>query len=264
MELKALSLVTDCIFAKFNGEVIDRGNYILVQTRSNPTFHGGNYIIFDSPPKKGDYEKWRALFKTEFDYYEQMNHYLFTWQQEVPGDIEEFTQNNFELEIGTVLSTEKVLKTPKYNSEIEVRPLKDNEWNDATEMAILTRDDCFSEESYRTFKTAQMKNYQRMVEANKGHWYGAFLNGKLVGDLGLFHGDGLGRFQNVTTHPGYRRLGVCQTLVYEAASYGLNHYPIETLVMEADPEYHAAKIYEKVGFQPTEKSYSLTWHTSMK
>jgi hypothetical protein len=32
---------------------------------------------------------------------------------------------------------------------------------------------------------------------------------------------------------------------------------VETLVMVADESYHAAKIYESVGFAPQEKMYGL-------
>lgn len=31
----------------------------------------------------------------------------------------------------------------------------------------------------------------------------------------------------------------------------------QTLVMVADPEYHAAKVYESVGFEPTQKAIGM-------
>jgi hypothetical protein len=34
---------------------------------------------------------------------------------------------------------------------------------------------------------------------------------------------------------------------------------IEELVMEADEDYHAAGIYESVGFRPTQKQVGLEW-----
>ena len=47
MKLYSLGRKTDIIFAKFSGKVIDRGNYILIQTPSNTEYHWGNYVIFD-------------------------------------------------------------------------------------------------------------------------------------------------------------------------------------------------------------------------
>jgi hypothetical protein len=34
---------------------------------------------------------------------------------------------------------------------------------------------------------------------------------------------------------------------------------VETLVMAADENYYAARIYEKVGFKPTERQAGLHW-----
>ena len=98
-----------------------------------------------------------------------------------------------------------------------------------------------------------MARYQKMSHAGLGHWFGAFLGSKLVGDLGLFVENGIGRFQNVTTHPDFRRRGICGTLVHAVATYALSNMGAKTLVMVADEAYHAAKIYESVGFKPTER-----------
>lgn len=46
---------------------------------------------------------------------------------------------------------------------------------------------------------------------------------------------------------------------YQAGSLALAEYPIDQLVMEADPGYHAARIYESVGFSSVETNYSLSW-----
>ena len=40
MELKLLALKTDLIFTKQDGEILDRGNYLVVKTTSNPNFFG--------------------------------------------------------------------------------------------------------------------------------------------------------------------------------------------------------------------------------
>ena len=48
-------------------------------------------------------------------------------------------------------------------------------------------------------------------------------------------------------------------MVHQASSLALRDYGISTLVLEADPGYHAARIYESVGFKPGETTYSLEW-----
>jgi len=78
-----------------------------------------------------------------------------------------------------------------------------------------------------------------------------------VADLGVFVERGVGRYQAVGTHPDFRRRGICGALVHQAGQYAFERLGAETLVMVADEAYHAARIYESVGFQPTERQFSL-------
>ncbi len=73
--------------------------------------------------------------------------------------------------------------------------------------------------------------------------------------MGLYFWQGVGRFQWVSTHPEFRQQGLCGTLVYHVATLGLKN--VESLVMVADIESVAARIYESVGFQKTEKQFAL-------
>jgi predicted GNAT family acetyltransferase len=106
-----------------------------------------------------------------------------------------------------------------------------------------------------------MARYRRMSEAGRGAWFGAFLGARLVADLGVFSDETgtLARFQSVGTHPDFRRRGICGALVHQASEWALNTLRVGTLVMAADEEYHAARIYESVGFQPTERQIGMSW-----
>ena len=96
-----------------------------------------------------------------------------------------------------------------------------------------------------------------MSEAGLGHWFGAFLNDRLVAECGLYCFNGVGRYQAVGTHPEFRKKGICGNLIFESAKFGFEKLGAVTLVMVADPEYHAAKVYESVGFAPTEKAIGM-------
>jgi predicted GNAT family acetyltransferase len=103
------------------------------------------------------------------------------------------------------------------------------------------------------------KRRKEMIKQNKGFWFSAVLDHNIVGSLGIFIDGDVARFQIVSTDPKYQRQGVCSTLVYKSAKYILRKIPVNTLVMVADEDYHAAKIYESVGFKPTEKQIGLCW-----
>ena len=273
MDIQSLSIRTNLIFAKFSGHIQDRGTYTLVQTPSNPGYHWGNYVIFDSSPKKGDYPSWTSIFRKEFTYYKEITHMVFTWDSSSDestesfcpthtSDYQEFIHNDFELEEGVTLSANELMYPSKYNNQIEIRKImSDQEWNDVLHLQVLCSDAKFAHAGYVKFKRNQMMQYRAMSEQGMGHWFGAYLGKQLVGDLGIFFEKELGRYQNVGTHPNFRRQGVCQTLVYEAAQIALKEYGVSTLVMEADAHYHAAKIYESLGFTPKERTFALSWWT---
>jgi GNAT superfamily N-acetyltransferase len=262
MLIKSLGRRTDLIFAKFSGSVVDRGSYTLIQTPSNPEYHWGNYIIFNEAPKSGALKEWTAIFDREFNYYSEPHHYVFTWDtaENKKGQHEEFINANFELDSATVLSATKLIPPLHINNQVQVRRISsDNDWLDVTRLQILCADPRFLNEDYSQFKQRQMAAYYKMSESGIGSWFGAFIDGNLVGDLGIFFEGGVGRYQNVGTHPDYRRQGICGTLVYQAGLVAFEEFRVNQLVMEADAEYHAARIYESVGFKQTEVNHALSW-----
>lgn len=284
MELRSLGRRTDLIFTNFSGQVLEREAYWVIRTRSNPTYHWGNYVIFESAPTTGDFDRWNAVFDAEIASDGDVpEHRLFTWDvapcsgsrsrasqsgsptpEENIGVVDDFVAAGMRLESAIVLTTSQVETPPHPNRDIDVRPLvTDRDWQRAIESQVESRPDEYSPDNFRKFKIAQMGNYRRMSDAGLGHWFGAFLEDELVADLGLFHRDGVARYQQVSTSPRYRRQGICGTLVHAASAHLTGTAPIETFVMEADPEYHAARIYESVGFRRQEANHALYWHSGM-
>jgi hypothetical protein len=97
--------------------------------------------------------------------------------------------------------------------------------------------------------------YQGMINLNTGKWFGAFIEGKLVGSVGFFYDSEIGRIQNILTHQDFRRLNICKTLVTHACKFGLSK--VTSLIMIADTDYHAARIYVNIGFSCVEEICSL-------
>ena len=262
MKVTSLSQLTDLIFAKFSGEVVTMPHYVIIRTPSNPGYHWGNYLYFDRPPRAGDYQAWIELFQKEFPYYENPHHYVFAWDSPSSdtGEIKEFTDQGFELDSGVVLTAKKLVPPSRLNKDIEIKKIESaQQWDDATELQVACSDPKYFNDEYRDFKKKQMASYQEMTKAGKGHWFGAYLGDQLVGDLGIYFEDGLARYQNVGTHPDFRRQGICGTLVFETGEYAFKNFGVHTLVMEADPDYHAARIYESVGFAKKEVNHALSW-----
>ncbi len=261
MEITSLARQTDLIFSEFGGEVLHRDAYVVVRTPGNPGYHWGNYVIFAAPPTEGDLERWQGIYRHEFQDYGRIGHMTFTWNPAGhSGAIQPFISAGFKYERAKVLTADQVREPKKRNSDVRVRPVRaSHEWEEVIQLQIRCKGESFAREGYEIFKRRQFANYRKMSDAGHGNWFGAFLGEQLVGDLGIFRKNGIARYQAVETHPSHRRKGICGTLVYETAQLLFREFGIETLVMEADADYHAAAIYESVGFQVTEVNESLSW-----
>jgi GNAT superfamily N-acetyltransferase len=258
--LRSLACRTDLIFPGFDGEILDRRGYLVIRTPSNPTFYWGNFLLFDQPPAPGDEARWPRLFTKEIGVPPQVRHQTFGWDSPEgdPGTAQDFVARGFRLIRSSVLTASTVMPPPHPTSEIVVRPLQsDQDWLEATENQIRCREPDHDEAGYRVFKEAEMKRYRRMALAGRGAWFGAFLGETLVADLGIYHTGDLGRFQTVETHPDYRRRGYAGTLVFQAARHALGAMGLTTLVLVADADSPAERLYRSVGFIPAERAVGL-------
>ncbi|MCJ7536463.1 MAG: GNAT family N-acetyltransferase, partial [Anaerolineales bacterium] len=59
----------------------------------------------------------------------------------------------------------------------------------------------------------------------------------------------LARYQSVGTHPNFRRRGIAGTLVHKAALYAFDHHNVETLVIVAEADSPAQRLYQSIGFK---------------
>jgi RimJ/RimL family protein N-acetyltransferase len=127
----------------------------------------------------------------------------------------------------------------------------DDDWQQSLQLRIACNDT--DEVGYETFAARKLASDRATAEAGHGGWFGAFLDGRLVAQMGLFKASsGLARFQTVETHPELRGRGLAGTLVHHTSRHGFDELGARTLVMVADPEYLAIRIYRSVGFAATE------------
>lgn len=254
---------TDLVFARFDGEVVDRGNHLLVRTPGNPTFWWGNFLLFQHPPGPGDLERWMALFDEEIAGPQPASrHRAFgvdvDERQALPP---EFAEAGFALNEATVLTLtrEQLREAPKpIPSGFEFRVLAlPRDGAAVVDQQVAVDAGRYEAVGYRVFAERQMARYAAMQRAGLGHWFGlvAPVDGRpvLAASCGLFRDpastEGLGRFQYVSTHPAWRRRGLCTALVHAACRHGFEAMALRTLAMVADPNDVAIGVYESVGFR---------------
>jgi uncharacterized protein YrzB (UPF0473 family) len=258
--LNSLALVTDLILLKFESEIIKKDDYIVIKTPSQPDYFWGNFLIFSKPPKKEDFITWKEIYKTEFES-EEPNFFTLTWDSEEVDkeSIISFEKDGFSLGLDITLATCHPVKPSRFNEKVVVKPIETNEeWAMIPEVHF-DKDSPKSKTAQMGFAEKRIESFREFTKKGVAHRFGAFLNGKLVGDLGLFYENEVARFDLVATHSDYLRQGICQTLVYLSSIYMQKHYKVLKLVIVADDDYYAIDVYKKVGFKPIQKNYSLMW-----
>lgn len=260
MPLKSQAYRSDLQLIAEMGRVDARADYHVARTPENPGFYWGNFVLFPKAPQAGDLALWMRVFEKEFGHERAIRHVAFGWD-DVSGDegaarSPEWQARGFEVVRSDVLQAlpfELVPPEPG-NPNLELRPiLAERDWQAVLELQIRTGGAGFDPGEFRDFKTRRMRGYRKLVDADRGRWYGAFLGDHLVGDLGLFTFDGCVRYQMVETHPDYRRQGIARHLMYFAAHDFMAGGDADELLIVGEEASRAAQIYGSLGFRAVEK-----------
>lgn len=243
----SLGFRTDLMLRAMAGaEVVDRGSHLVVRTPGNPGFWWGNFLLVEGPLRPGDVARWEAEFAAEFPHAE---HFALG----VDGEVDEVAGAGLVTEVNTVLTATRLVGPPR--DAVVRRLVGDGDWEQAFQLRLATEESEPSAE-HRTFLERRQAEYRALCEGGHGAWFGAFVEGQMRAGAGLFtDGGGLARYQNVETHPAFRRRGLASAVVHHAGTWGLRQ--ARTLVIVADPGYHAIRLYRALGFNETEDQVQL-------
>jgi ribosomal protein S18 acetylase RimI-like enzyme len=244
-----------------------RDGYLAVRSPTNPTHYWGNLLVFDEAPAPGDGERWEERFATEFSDEPRVKHRTFAWDRtdDARGVAqEEFAARGYdvELSVGMIALPDQIHPHPRANADVVVKALDpesggpdERHWQQVLELQAGGRDPDSSEteEAYGVFSRARQAELRTGFRAGAGAWCVAVDGDQVVGSMGIVVTGGRARYQAVDTARGHRRRGICSRLLVDAARHAVATYGADRLVIVADPDYHAASIYESVGFRPVER-----------
>lgn len=254
----SLAYHTDLALRRQEGAVVTRtGDLTVIRSPNNPTFWWGNFLLMPRPPAPGDLGRWLTAFGAAFPGTGHRAFGIDTTGGEA-GAAQEFEEAGFEVHRDTVLCAGHTTPPQRLNRDATFRPLTgDADWHAALTLRLAVNaasPEPLEAAGYQTFAARKLADYRAAQDAGAGAMWGAFDDsGQMLSGLGIFDaGQGVARYQSVETHPDARSRGLAGTLVHTAGEWARQTLGTHTLVIVADPDYHAQHLYERVGFRPTE------------
>ncbi|HXS64576.1 MAG TPA: GNAT family N-acetyltransferase [Streptosporangiaceae bacterium] len=258
MDIESLGYRTDLMVRAIEGsQVTDRGGYIAVRTAANPGFYWGNFLLLPAEALSGPPDRWLSLFASEFP---EAKHVAlgFDVADGDRADVGQFEAAELTVMRDTVLMTTAPVEPSRPGPSAQIRPLAaDRDWEQAISLQVAVDLDEGGEVD-EPFVRSRFAARRAIADAGHGVWFGAFRDGELAAQLGVFSdGTGVARYQDVATHPGARRQGLASALVCHAGWYALDELGAKQLVIIADPDEPAIRVYRSVGFADHETQVGL-------
>lgn len=257
---------TDFILHREGAVVHERADCIVVRTPSNPGFYWGNFLLLPEPPRDDELVHWLARFDEEITDLQPASAHVALGVNGPPAaaGLPSWVAAGFELiETAVIEQQPGELRAPLRPPQgvVQVRPLDLGREMEAVIALQLADPQGFEPVGYECHRRAQMQRYAAMAERGLALWFGAWCDGVLAADCGLMRNGAAaratGRFQHVTTHPDWRRRGLCSALVHAVTQFGFVQWQLARVVMCADPEDVAIGIYERLGYRRVDREWAL-------
>ncbi len=260
MRISSLGWRTDVSLRQREGaQIEEHDDHLVIRTAANPGYRWGNFLLFHSPPREGDAERWVRRFEHAFPAVQYLALGIDSPSGEL-GAADELSAAGLATNVDTVLTAASLRAPTRVSTEVELRPMQsDDDWRKALQLRVRTAADAGDTPAYRLFVEREMAAIRNVCEQGHGAWFAAARGAELHASLGIFDASpGTARFQSVDTHPEHRRQGLASNLLYAAGVWARTELRATTLVIAADPNYFAIDIYRSLGFTEHEHKVSVS------
>ena len=252
MTFRALELRTEVMLMDGVSTFEDMGDHVIQRTPGEPDYWEGNRLIL----KLADVPAERAL--AEFDAaFPQAGHLAITFDvPDMPPGAQDpaFVAAGCTVERCDTLMLTDELAPASPAEGIALRPLEtDADWEQSHRLALdWARADGYDLVQYEGFHRRRFARWRTKVDAGRGVWIGAFDGELLVGQMGIFVGNGLARYQHVQTAATHTGRGIASAMLVDCADRARQIDPEATIVIVADEGSAAGRIYRRAGFSRVE------------
>ena len=246
--MRALEFATDLMVMNDRTEVTELADRFIQRTPSEPNFWFGNRTIFRDPPRNAE-----ALI-TQFQAdHPKAAHICIGWDlPNLPlSRVEQIlADSDLMVEQGDTLTVSGPLIRWPTPQGLTLRAFdRPGDWEQSDQISFQqSLAEGYPEDGLWQFHIERTRQRKAQIAKGLGQWFGAFDGDTLAGDMGIFHDDTLIRYQQVQTHPAYRRRGVCSALLAHALDWAQNRAPKATPVIVALADGDAGRLYRRAGF----------------
>jgi GNAT superfamily N-acetyltransferase len=242
-----LGWATDVAVLELAGSAVeDCGDHLVVRTPDNPTYHWGNCVLVTDPEAVDDAQRWIQVFHDAFP--------SATWiaigLTRMPADVAAWLGYEVELELEDVLATGSLPRQTAPPAGYAVRRLVGEDWEQLVALAIAenarTRES--EPQSYEVFARARTHADRTLSERDVAAFFGAFIDGVLVANLGVVRCGTTARYRNVLTDALHRRRGLASCLLGVAARWAADQ-GCDRWVIVTEATNPAGRVYRSVGFE---------------
>ena len=257
MRLTSLTVSSEVLTLSGISQLTQHDGYCVQATPSEPVYWMGNQLILQR--QDFEYDDLMGLFAAHFP---DAEHRCFVWdvpgmtRQSVPA---EFADNEFQSEDVDALMLGDTLRVVDVPEGIVIRPLQsDTDWAAALALQIeITIEEGHDKTGYRTYLEGRNQSRRVQIAKGLGQWFGAFEGDLLVCQMGMFHNTQVARYQSVETRKTHRRRGICSALLSYAAHWALDRAPDAKVVIVAEMESDAGRLYRSMGFEHVETIHGV-------
>ena len=249
MLVRSLALTTEIELARTRGNVTDRGDYLVVETPDDPGYFHGNVLVLPAAPQVGEVTYWTRKFASELGRNPAIKHVTFWWDGTTgdAGAVDELRAAGFETDVHQVLVATAVTAPP---TTYTIRPLRVDEIETTADIGWIIGDR--HDEAYREFLYRRAAWHRALVARGAATFWGALDGDEIVATLGLVPLGSVARYQDVQTLASHRKRGIAGALLAASANHAIAG-GVERVVIMAELDSAASRVYERVGFRLIEK-----------
>ncbi|PVA07686.1 GNAT family N-acetyltransferase [Thalassorhabdomicrobium marinisediminis] len=254
--LRSLAMRSELLTLSGISHLTQQDGYLVQATPSEPDFWMGNQIILSDTDRNG--AEAIALFERHFP---QASHRAIVW--DIPGldptSLRGRDALGAPLEGFDTMTLQGPLRDAPVPKGITLRPVvSEEDWRKAEALqAEIGQEEGRDPVSHAPYLARRNAGRRDQIAKGLGAWFGALDGDRIVAQMGMFHDAGIARYQAVETRASHRRRGICSALLRHAALWALQRAPDATVVIVAEADSDAGRLYRRMGFDHAETIYGV-------